>query len=608
MKKAILILIAAICSICASAELKVDGSTLAPKGRDLDQSGMGSSNTLGMSIDWPKEDADGNEGRVALLEVKFKNVPDEEIERFSAGLTNNEQIVSIAHKTNGKGEKLMWIFIPIKVKREAGRYVPQNLNYSVRIKHPDLGADELDITNLVLNPHDVYEVTIINSGTQNIEIDSTPQGALVFFDGSNKGETPITIKNVTMGQHRLQLGKPKKTDIATIDLPEQTITVSPTEFTFKYDLMKKRPMTFKADPSSARIRVLYGNEELVAGYGSVTADVPYGNITVEATDNGHTTSKNYKIGDRSNETEVIRVIPTRQISIVAYRGNNETSTATIELDYQTVTDRATGISATTPYILELSYGKHIIGVHDGAESKRMTINVDDKTDPKITFNLPAFHYYRSRWNPFDINYQHRDWAFEAHYIYRTWHYKTKAQSYQMDKNLKENKNDNGIGIGISYNHSFAYGQGLRTGIHWHYFFGSMDYDDGSTAKQHEHRLYIPLQYQFMLPLTENMSIYVAGGIAGSFGLSNKEVYNSSDGKVEVDMGFGKEEQWATPEQFQWSVPLSVGWHYKALSLKFDYEIGLTNNKGIIDTYVDEDYRDTASFKMRMMTVTLGVAF
>ncbi len=45
---------------------------------------------------------------------------------------------------------------------------------------------------------------ILNKGTGTIKITSNPEGATVFLDGQKKGETPLTIENVSPGNHTIK--------------------------------------------------------------------------------------------------------------------------------------------------------------------------------------------------------------------------------------------------------------------------------------------------------------------------------------------------------------------------------------------------------------------
>lgn len=559
--------------------------------RTLAESGMGAQNMTSTTY-WQKDselikDENGDETCAALF-IFINNMPAEEFNNVTVTVDGGE----VKHPKIDKLGGRTYLVVHIKASEKGKKY-----NF-INIHHDKYG--DARFNNPELKTRELYEVTFNNARRMNFRVTSNPSGAQVWLDRKPYGQTPCDLKDITMGEHELTLKAPTS---GSHDLTE-TIVVREDNPAFDYDLRDEKTVTIKASDGSAKLTVRdpITNEPIRSGKGSLTLTLPYGRypVTVQLA-NGKFIPDLYVVADQySTSEQTLDVTEQKPISFYAYQNNFEVKGANVSVDGK-------GIGV-TPLSHSITYGKHNVTISYHGVSKSGTLKVSATSKPNFSVVLPNDHYVRSRWNPFDIDYQHRDWAVEFHYLYRNWFYKTEESSFKMSKNLVDNKHEDGIGLGISYNHSFAYGQGLRTGLHWHYFFGTLDYDNGAKGKQHEHRLYVPLQYQFMLPLAENAAIYIAGGIAGSFGLSNKENYEDSEGKVEVDLGFGEKEGWAMPERVQWTVPLTVGAHWKGLSLKFDYEFGLNNNKGIISHYVYEEFQKTASFKMRIMTFTLGFAF
>jgi hypothetical protein len=108
----------------------------------------------------------------------------------------------------------------------------------------------------------------MNSITGSIFVDSFPQGSVVYLDGTEKGTTPLTIKNLQIGEYEIQVkhdgfrtftqtvsitkNKPKATVIANLEHVTFVLQVSsyPTEAEVYVDGIKKglTPITIEDLP------------------------------------------------------------------------------------------------------------------------------------------------------------------------------------------------------------------------------------------------------------------------------------------------------------------------------------------------------------------------
>ncbi len=541
-----------------------------------------------------KWDQNGAEKSCGALFVFIDGMPEKELKNINIILKGGYRNNHIRYKTiNGR---------PCVIYHLEGTQKGQKYD-KIEIVHPDYGA--ATYYEAVIKTGNLYRLDIENERRVTVNFTSKPEGATVILDGKAIGKTPLEQKNLKVGEYTLTMQPANPRNAHTVG--PDTINITPDNTLFNRNLTNKKGVTFKTSNRDAWIDVkdATGNTIKKGQYRVELKDVDYGTYTVDVWNNGEYVVKDetYNINDHTQHEIDLRGAKTKKIRFVSIQNTKEVEGAELIID-----GKKTGLQTRCTY--ELEYGRHNVRMNYFGKSQEQYIDVNDATDPDMTLTLPHDFSKKIRWNPFEVDYQHRDWAVEFHHLYRNWRYKSYDQAVYMDKNLIEKQHEDGIGLGVSYNHSFMYGQGLRTGIHWHYFFNTMKYDNGDVGHQHEHRLYIPLQYQFMMPLSEEAGVYVAVGIAGSFGLSNKESYHDydMDDKFEVNLGFGQSDNWAMPESCQWSVPLSVGAHWKGLSLRFDYDFGLNNNKSIIKTYVNEDYQKKTSFKMRMMSFTLGFAF
>ena len=84
--------------------------------------------------------------------------------------------------------------------------------------------------NLVQQTPTATTPTTTPTATTQVSVSSTPSGASVYLDGTNKGTTPLTIPSVTYGTHTLRITYPGYQDSSN------PVTVSESSHTYAYTL------------------------------------------------------------------------------------------------------------------------------------------------------------------------------------------------------------------------------------------------------------------------------------------------------------------------------------------------------------------------------------
>lgn len=163
---------------------------------------------------------------------------------------------------------------------------------------------------------------------------------------------------------------------------------------------------------------------------------------------------------------------------------------------------------------------------------------------------------------------------------------------------------NGVQAGIVYQPYFGYGQGLSTGVYWQAFFTSAG--EGSDKYDGQmHTIWIPLEYQFRLPLAQNFSIALNAGAAVEFGISNDVKFKDTGEKINLGFGYNEDYDSYMPKgvSFQWLAGVAVQW--KALQLEAKMIRGLTDND---DMYSVPEGESKVSCKANSWSVGLSFLF
>lgn len=517
-------------------------------------------------------DADGNP-TTALLVVFFENMTPAEIAELKIGsLSNNKVASQVAGTKEINGHESRWFFIP-----------ESNRTFDINFAHPTLGNVRLTVPQMVR--HNIYRVVVRAVGKASVVINTQPAGAAVTFDNKHiAGTTPVTIPDVAFGRHSVAISYPSNS--YGKNMPSTTIEVTPAQLTFNYNLVKTKEVKLVANPSNAQLEV-QGNGITKQGFGSVTAVFPYGEYTVTGYLSGDRAEEKITIDDSTPAITTINVIPSKRITFEAFQ-NNQRVNADINIDGIHV-----GRTFDQANVKPVQYGNHEVSLTYNYYNKSQKIKVGRNTQDVYVIKLP--NRLRRKWNPFDTDYNAREWGMYIGYVNR--HYKFKEGSSQWSENFwGEEKHEHGMLMGVVWQPYFGYGQGLNTGLYWQMVVGDVPDDDGDY---YEHTLAIPLQYQFRLPLAEDFSLFLNAGMQFNFGVYHEVSYGENDS---YEYGYGDD----FPKAFDCGLLYGGGFQYKAIQLEFKMYRGFTNHNNIYAEYVWDP--DDYSVKNRTWSVGLSFLF
>ncbi|MDE7414236.1 MAG: PEGA domain-containing protein [Muribaculaceae bacterium] len=551
--------------LSSSAEMKIKPNSF--KDFAAGNLSVGDANGLGVQdmtadiIDWPKNN-DGEPGKETLscISVVFENMAPEDIDKITPSATNGASIVLTVPKTIN-GRRTLQVFF------DSGDNIDLDFN------HPTLGTVRFPSPVQGYKPGHMYELGIINSGTASISITTEPSGAKLTFDGvPQEGLTPITIKNVKMGEHSVSIS-PSNPSIAS-PVEDETIYVSPSKLTFNYDLYKKKDVTIITDPKDADLKVYYNNQLVADKFGEATiTDAPYDRkYTIVAKKGNDVVTDNLFIDENTPSTYKVKVIGVRSVTFTAKQNNKEVRGASVTLNGRTDS------IGYTPLTKVLDFGTYEVTATYGGYSKTQKLKVGKKTNG-VTIKIPNRKVIT--WNPFDTDYKKRQWGISASYVHRFFKYKKDGKTTNYNW-VGEEGASNGVQVGLTYQPYFGYGQGLSTGLYYQGTFGKRLFlEPGHYAADEvtyqEDALYFPLQYQFRLPLHANTSVGVNIGAAITYGFSNKYKLTGSDDSVDIGYGYNDRYETYHPDKFDYSLLMGAFFQFKAMQIEVKYSLGLKDH-------------------------------
>lgn len=587
MKKLLLTLLLSFIATSLSAQIKyVDGSFKDNASGNVSGSSgdLGVTNLADLAIDWPQKDLDGNRKfDVSLLIIDVENTSAADLDGISVKLSNGLSVIKKETKNiNGRNRLLFFV--------QPGDPVDITFNST------KFGSDR--IPGVKLENRHIYSAKLRNATTISVTIDSDPKGAKVFWDGVEKGVTPLTIADVIMGSHNVELIAPD-TNLAD-NIKVQTIDFNKENATFYRDMRKKRDVILVVSPADATLNITDADGKSVPQ--AKTADgevllrsIPYGIYAIEGTTRQGDKDKSVLTVDgQLPARNPIRVIGSKAISFNAMQNNTTVIGASVNINGKSE-------QQTTPLTKDLVYGTYNVMMTYNGYTKSKKLKVDRNSSGEFTIKLP--NRRRKSLNPFAIDYIKRTWGISINYVNRSYSFKQAGTS----KNYNiwgEEKSMNGVQAGIVYQPYFGYGQGLSTGVYWQAFFTSVDERDDDFNSQ-MHTIWVPLEYQFRLPLAENFSIALNAGAAVEFGISNNVKFKGTD--ETISLGFGHNEEYDTymPKgvSFQWLAGVALQW--KALQLEAKMIRGITDNN---DMYSVPEGESNVSCKANSWSAGLSILF
>lgn len=587
MKKLLLTLLLAFMATGLSAQIKyVEGSFKDNASGNVSgtSTDLGVTNLADLAIDWPQKDLDGNRKfDVSLLIIDVENTSAADLDGISAKLSNGLSVIKKEVKNiNGRNRLLFFV--------QPGDPVDITFNST------KFGSDR--ISGVKLENRHIYSAKLRNATTISVTIDSDPKGAKVFWDGAEKGITPLTIPDVIMGSHNVELIA-SDTNLAD-NVKTQTIDFNKENATFYRDMRKKRDVILIVSPADATLKITDADGKLVAQTRTANGEVllkaiPFGIYAIEGTTpQGDRQKETLTVNAQLPQRNSIRVIGSKAISFNAMQNNTTVTGASVNINGKSE-------QQTTPLTKDLVYGTYDVMMTYNGYTKSKKLKVDRNSSGEFMIKLP--NRRRKGLNPFAIDYIKREWGIAINYVNRSYSFKQDGTS----KNYNiwgDEKSMNGVQAGIVYQPYFGYGQGLSTGLYWQAFFTSAG--EGSDEFNGQmHTLWIPLEYQFRLPLAQDFSIALNAGAAVEFGISNDVKFKDTDEKI--NLGFGHNEDYDSymPKgvSFQWLAGVALQW--KALQLEAKMIRGLTDND---DMYTVPEGESKVTCKANSWSVGLSFIF
>lgn len=573
MKKLLLLSLFLLAAVGVNAQLSIKPGSFGGYSDNDRAAGddMGHRNMTAQMIDWPMN-ADGDDN-LALLIVNFENMAPEDISQVQASLSGGAIVAKTEDRKMENGTVNRWYFIP------------EGSNMDVTFTHPRFGNTRLPGVNFDI--HKIYYVTVVNATTVPVVINTEPAGAFVNFDGRSVGYSPATIPDVTMGMHRVEI-IPTDTKM-TQGVRPHDIMVTVDNAAFNYPILKKRTISLQPNPANAHLTVMHNGKLLGEGDETIILkDAEYGNYTVIGTYKEAMLTRTIEVNDDTDDVITINVIGSRAISFTATQNNREVN-ADVAINGVTV--------GTTPMTRVLDYGKYNVTMSSMGYSKSTTLRVNKNTND-CRLNLPTRR--SAGWNPFRTGYKEREWGLVFNYIRRYFSLKQGGRSHKYDWVGNEGE-ASAFQVGIAYQPYFVAGQGLNTGVYFQITPQHLD-DNWDVT---DLAFFIPLQYQFRLPLSRDFSIAVNAGMAMTIGVHNELSERNSDTESgdKIDVGYGHNSEYNTyfPDAFDYSLLFGVAVQFKALQIEGKYSLGLKNHEVMLQD-------QTCTYKSGFMGIGLSLLF
>jgi hypothetical protein len=199
------------------------------------------------------------------------------------------------------------------------------------------------------------------------------------------------------------------------------------------------------------------------------------------------------------------------------------------------------------------------------------------------------------------------------YVNKQWTSDVNGKTIHENLWGEEGKRLHGIQFGVSYTPTLPMGLGVYTGLFAECYFSmskAMGYDDFT-----EFSLYLPIHANFTLPLSNDVSLRVHGGLGLNYachgGFTNDDAYywdwvwdevwgyQREKKHYELDhLRYGKD---GWPRRFNAAVELSVGIKIKRFSLSGGYSWGLTDHRFYKDV-------PNCNTKQDKLSITAGFEF
>ena len=185
--------------------------------------------------------------------------------------------------------------------------------------------------------------------------------------------------------------------------------------------------------------------------------------------------------------------------------------------------------------------------------------------------------WKRGFNPFEIDYRKREYGIAVSFIQKWYKITYEGNSINSDYWLDEHKMS-GLRMGIPIQPVFGYGIGINTGLYCDMVFSFNDEQEGMAGEEimlTDVSLYMPVHLLYRLPLSENFSVFLNGGIGLDLGLVQTL---SANGYEDLNLEYGED---GMQNRFNVAGEFGGGIQFKAFQLSAGYSIGLTNNKNFM---------------------------
>ena len=566
MKKSLLaLLFITVLAWNAAAQLSyVQGSFHSTNEADVavSASDLGKKNMTAALTKYADSQNDGAEIPSGIVRVSFKNIANEDIKDHVKASANPSHVNRIEYIPNKQNAIEAWI------------HLDQNDDITLDISVDGFGA--VRIPNLKVASKHMYALEVQSAETLAVTFGSNVDGTIIYLDGQLlEGRTGngqyVKKEKIMMGSHHVkaQVGSRIK---------EMDIEVAKGHTHFDMDMKKKFNVAFRSN--EAGVELWEGSRNL--GVMPLSLEVDEGPHTYVVRKYGYD-EVSHNINISSDGEQQLDIHKSKTIDFYALSNNTDYRGADVFIDNVQ--------RGKTPLQLTLPYGRYNVRMSAYGRDKRVRLTVDDNTDSRFMLTLPARH---RRFNPFDIDFNRREFGLTGGYVQKWIYLSDGRQSASVDY-FGEERHMNGFQVGVPVQPIFGYGLGLNTGLYFEgYFADWSEYDSYEKISMTELCLYMPVDFMFRLPLGENFSIFVNGGIGIDWSLKTT---CSQDGYDDWSIDYSED---GAPNHFNFSAEFGGGIQFKALQISGNYQIGLNNNSKMVD--------DGITAKLRKFSVQLSVMF
>jgi len=217
---------------------------------------------------------------------------------------------------------------------------------------------------------------------------------------------------------------------------------------------------------------------------------------------------------------------------------------------------------------------------------------------------------------FNGGYEKSQFEFQMGYVNKSW-----RCTYATAGTLREdfwgfpNSYLHGIQVGGLYTPSFDWGLGLRTGLYFEFYNSVSPYVRDYCNNFSEIDLYIPVHASFRIPITNDVSFNVFGGVGFQLAMDGK--YFKYTGRTWWTFRRLYREYYTQrqvygvdgwPHKVNWQGEVGASLRIKIVTLNFTYSWGL-NEHGIMNTFDDGlTYETALKSRQDKMEASIAVAF